>query len=295
MLSAVTEIHRLRKGRDCGCAIALLNADMPLFPAANAVPTTVLSITIGSLGAGLALVLNVPAWALVGPALAVSIAGLARLKLNLAEPVRDICLVVLGLGVGAGFDSQVAATLMRWPLAFLFQALSLVLTMYLSRLVLVRGFGFDSRSACLTSAPGHLSFALGLAVDLKSDVAQISVVQSIRLLFLTISVPFIARAMGYGFQDMSLGDGTPMAVPTIVGLALVSVITGLLFRRLRLPAPLLLAAMTVSATGHVCNLTPGTIPPTFLTPAFVVLGTMIGTRFVPGCAGTSCPAPCPPA
>ncbi|MBK0326768.1 AbrB family transcriptional regulator [Rhodobacteraceae bacterium F11138] len=252
---------------------------MPISPLVTSVSATVMTIAVGGFGAGAALALDLPAWVLMGPALAVSLCGLAGLQMKVADPVRDICFVILGLGVGAGFDSQTGAAMMRWPLAFLMLGLSLIVTMILCRLVLMRGFGFGARSASLASAPGHLSFVLGLAMDLGSDVARITVVQSIRLLFLTISVPFIARAMGYAFDEMSLGDGPPIALPTICVLVLASLAVGLLFHKLRLPAPLLLAAMTVSAAGHATDLTPGTIPPAMLTPAFLVLGTMIGTRF----------------
>lgn len=279
MLSAVTEIRPYRKGGDCGGTIAMLNTAM-LFPAgSNAALTTLLTVAVGAVGAALAQALNVPAWVLLGPALAVSLAGLGGWHLGVADPLRDICFVILGLGVGAGFDSQVGAVLLRWPLAFLVLAVALVVTMVMCRLVLMRGFGFDSRSASLASAPGHLSFVLGLAMDLHGDVARITVVQSIRLLFLTVSVPFIARAMGYDFTEMSLGGGAPMEILTMLVLAALAAIVGLLFRRFRFPAPLLLGAMTVSAIGHASELTPGAIPSAMLTPAFLVLGTLIGTRF----------------
>lgn len=245
----------------------------------NALVTTLLTILVGLCGAVVAYLLSFPAWVLLGPALATSIASLSGLPLAIAPPVRDICFVILGLGIGAGFDPQTGGALVRWPLAFAVLAVALVVTMVLCRAVLMRGFGFDSRSATLAAAPGHLSFVLGLAADLNIDVARITVVQSIRLLFLTISVPFIAVAMGYEFGKLVLSSGAPLPLVSLAGLVVASVGVGLLFNRLRFPAPLLLAAMTVSALGHVTEVTTGAVPQALLTPAFLVLGTMLGTRF----------------
>ena len=245
----------------------------------NAFVTTLLTILVGLCGAAVAYLLSFPAWVLLGPALATSIASLSGLSLAIAPPVRDCGFVVLGLGIGAGFDPQTGGALLRWPLAFLVLAAALVMTMILCRVMLVRGFGFDMRSATLAAAPGHLSFVLGLATDLNIDVARITVVQSIRLLFLTISVPFIAVAMGYEFDDLVLSADSPLSMVSLVGLVVASIAVGVLFSRLRFPAPLLLGAMAVSALGHVTEVTTGAVPQVLLAPAFLILGTMIGTRF----------------
>lgn len=252
---------------------------MPVLADKTMTTTTLITVFIGACGALAAYLLSFPAWVLLGPALATSLAALAGLRLAIATPLRDVSFLLLGLGIGAGFDPQAGSALLRWPLAFAALAVSLVVTMILCRAVLRRGFGFDARSATLASAPGHLSFVLSLAADLNIDVARITVVQSIRLLFLTISVPFIAVALGYEFDTITLSDGPPLSMAALAGLTVVSVGVGLLFLRLRFPAPLLLGAMLVSALGHVTETTSGSLPGFLLTPALMVLGTMIGTRF----------------
>lgn len=241
--------------------------------------TTLLTLLVGMSGAAFAYAVSLPAWVLLGPALASSLASLSGLRLAIAPPVRDSCFIVLGIAIGAGFDPGTGGALMRWPLAFVVLAVALLVTMLLCRALLCRGFGFDRRSATLAAAPGHLSFVLGLATDLGIDVARITVVQSIRLLFLTISVPFIAVAMGYEFSDLVLSGDAPLTIGPLAGLVIAAIVLGIVFRRLRFPAPLLLAAMVVSALGHVTEQTSGAVPEFLLAPAFLVLGTMIGTRF----------------
>ncbi|MBJ6373218.1 AbrB family transcriptional regulator [Sedimentitalea arenosa] len=240
---------------------------------------TALTVLIGALGAASAYALSLPAWILLGPALLVSLAALGGLRLAIADPVRDACFVILGLAIGAGFDPAASGAMLRWPMAFVVLAVMLVVTMVICRAILLRGFGFDARSAALAAAPGHLSFVLGMAADLRMNVGRIAVVQSIRLLFLTLSVPFIAQALGYDFSSISLSDSPPMRLPVLVGLALASLLVGALFRKLRLPAPLLMAAMAVSALGHIGDWTPGSVPNVLQWPALMILGTLIGTRF----------------
>lgn len=248
-------------------------------PARHIALTTLITAAIGACGATLAYGLSVPAWVLIGPAAAVSIAALSGLKTGIADPVRDGCFVILGLGIGAGVDPNTSSVILRWPMAFVVLAVTLFVIMALCRYVLIRGFGFDQRSASLAAAPGHLSFVLGLASTLHTDVARIAVVQSIRLLFLTLSVPFIGRAMGYDLTTLRLSDGPAMSLLSLCVLALAALGSGLVLQRLRFPAPLLMAAMAVSAIGHLGDWTPGSVPGVLTTPALLVLGTLIGTRF----------------
>ncbi|MEY8831303.1 AbrB family transcriptional regulator [Sedimentitalea sp. XS_ASV28] len=252
---------------------------MPLASSLSAARTTLVTILVGLCGAALAYLVSLPAWVLLGPALASSMASLSGMRLAIAPPVRDMCFIVLGIGIGTGFAPDTGAAIARWPLAFVVLAVALLVTMILCREVLRRGFGFDMRSATLAAAPGHLSFVLGLATDLNIDVARITVVQSIRLLFLTLSVPFIAVAMGYEFSELTLSSDAPLAAGPLAALAIAAILVGLVFKRLRFPAPLLLAAMVVSAIGHVTELSVGAVPDMLLAPAFLILGTMIGTRF----------------
>lgn len=237
------------------------------------------TIAVGALGAIAAWALSVPAALLVGPALAVTLAGLSGLRCGISAPLMQVCFVVLGMGVGAGFTEQAGSAVLHWPLAFAALGLAMPLTLGACRLLLQHLFGFDRQSAVLAAAPGHLSFVLAAAADSGSDLARIAVVQSIRLLALTLIVPFAALALGIRMAASVLPVGAPMQIPHLIALAIVGVVLGLGFRRIRLPAPILLGPMLASTLGHVTGLTPGTLPTWLMLPAFLVMGTLIGTRF----------------
>lgn len=240
---------------------------------------TALTVLIGSVGAAIGWLIHAPIYVLLGPAVMVSLAGLAGLPTGIAPQLRNVCFVLLGLTVGAGFDRDALGTMIRWPLAFL---AILVLTwaiMAASRAMLTRFFDFDRRSALLASAPGHLSFVIALAADTQADVGRVSVTQSVRLLSLTLVVPFIAIAMGVELSGSIAPAGQAMPLISVAGLIVVAVLLGLAFQRLRVPAALLMAAMVVSGLGHLTEATPGVLPAWLVTPAYLVLGALIGTRF----------------
>lgn len=240
---------------------------------------TARSLLIGAIGAGLAYLIGLPAPQLIGPALAVSLAGLAGVRAGLANPLREAGFIVLGIGIGAGFDPEAFDAILRWPLAFVALGVALWFSLVTCRIVLARFFGFDRRSAVLAAAPGHLSFVLSLGAEIGGDIPRIAMVQSIRLLALTLLVPLVAVAMGFEISMTEIVAGPPMANSHLAGLFLAALLVGFGFRRLRMPAPMLLGGMAVSALGHVTDTLHGGVPPWLLTPAFVLLGTLIGARF----------------
>ena len=241
--------------------------------------TTVVTFVVGTLGAALAVLLDVPAALLVGPSLAVCLAGVFGLKMAVPAQIRDAAFILIGIGIGSLVTDNTTDAILRWPLAFLAMGVMLALTMYLSQLILQKRFGFDARSAILASAPGHLSFVMGLGTEMGIDTLRVSVAQSLRLLSLTILVPFFALALGVKIPANALVGGVALGWTTLGILALISLVTGLLLQKLRMPAALLIGAMVVSAFAHGAGWVHGGLHPWIGAAAFVCLGTLIGTRF----------------
>ena len=240
---------------------------------------TLVTLAVAVMGTVVAWAVSAPVYMLIGPAVAVTLAGLAGVRTAVDHRLRDVCFVVLGVAVGAGFDSDALSAMARWPLAFVFMGLVIVLIMVVSKAVLTRWFGFTPHGALLAASPGHLSFVMAMAAETGSDVARISIVQSVRLLFLTLVVPFVALALGVDMSGNVTPGGQVMPLPSIIGVLVLSVAVGLIFQRLRVPAHLLVGAMAVSAIGHLTGLAQGVLPFWMILPAYVVLGALIGTRF----------------
>jgi membrane AbrB-like protein len=240
---------------------------------------TGVTLAISALGGALATLAAVPAAILVGPAFFVSLAGLAGVRLEIPPLLRDLAFIVLGVGIGAAFDTEAGAAVLRWPMAITALGVSLWVSMQLCQRALVARFGFDPGSAVLAAIPGHLSFVMSIAASEDRDMARIGVVQSIRLLALTLIVPLAALVLGFPFGAVVAMGGAPMTLPVLGLLCVIGAALGLVLKRLRLPAPLLLGGMAASGASHVTGVVPGSVPQLLLIPAFLVLGGLIGTRF----------------
>lgn len=244
----------------------------------KAIKEMALTLGLGAIGSAIAFWAGFPAPFLTGPAIAVTIAGLSGLSLSVPNLLRDGCFVMIGLSMGSGVTPEVLKTIEVYPFAFVILTLSLLATFFVGRLVLNHLWKLDRSSAALASSPGHLSFILGLSSQSKADIPTVSIIQSIRVMALTVVVPFAASLMGLtpmepGVQPVSMSF---TALATLVPIAL---LLGWGLGRLKLPAAFLLGGMVISTGAHVSGLVAGQIPPIFAMTAFMIMGSLIGTRF----------------
>lgn len=240
---------------------------------------TLFAVAIGAIGAALGWMLHFPLFILTGPALVVSVVGIIGPELRIAPVYRDAAFLILGIGIGAGVTPQAGQLLLDLPLAALGILVMLVAIIWLSRWLLVSAFGFDRRSAVLAGSPGHLSYVLGLGLSFDLDTTRITVVQTVRLLALTFLVPLAALAMGITVDAGVLIAGASMAWQHLLLVAAIALLASLALKRVNVPAPFLLGGLFTSSATHVMDLTPGSLPPGLAWPAFLVLGTLIGSRF----------------
>ncbi|MEX5727703.1 membrane AbrB-like protein [Rhodovulum iodosum] len=237
------------------------------------------TLIVGALGAGLAALLGAPAPFLTGPSLAVTLAALAGLHVTVPARLRDACFVLIGVNMGASVTPEAVATAVKWPISLVALALA-VLAIFAGGTRLLQGvFGFDRMSALLAATPGHLSFVLSLSSDVRADLPRVTMIQSLRVLALTLIVPVLAPLLGTGDLPALPPAAPPMAPVALAGLVALSLAAGMGLKRIRVPAALLLGAMGLSAVGHGAALIEGGVPQWLSLPAFVTMGTLIGTRF----------------
>ncbi|MBY6116605.1 AbrB family transcriptional regulator [Mameliella alba] len=237
-----------------------------------------LAFCAGALGALTFALIGFPAAALTGSAVGVTLAGLAGLRFDLPVWMRNGAFVVLGINIGTGVTPETLQAAANWPLSIAVLAASLPIGMAVSQAGMVRWMGFDRRDAVLASAPGHLSYVLSMSLEQGGDTARIAVIQSIRVLFLTLCVPLLVSSV-FGASGADLLPVADMTVLSLVVLAVAALALGYAYGWLRVPAAFLMAGMTVSALGHVLDLTPGRLSRELGFGAFLIMGTLIGSRF----------------
>lgn len=239
---------------------------------------TLVTLAIGALGAVVFWAIGFPAAVLTGPAAAVSIATLMGVPTLMPALLRDAVFVIIGVTIGSTVTPEVIATALSWPISLGVLVVTLVAVVVVAQAALMRLFAYDRMTGLLCATPGHLSYVLTLSTELKADVPQVALVQTVRVLLLTLAVPVLIALWGVEGEAHLTDYGT---IPSLA-LALtfpVALAVGWVFLRLHVPAALVLGGMAVSAIGHGSGLTPGVIPAWLQITAFLCMGTLIGTRF----------------
>lgn len=237
-----------------------------------------LTLSIATGGAMFAYLINAPAPFLVGPAMLVALSGLFGLPVLIPIWMRNLCFIIIGLTMGAGVTPEVLVTAKQWPLSFIILAITLVVIIIVGKWMLVKKWHYDPLTALLAVVPGHLSYILGLSAETKGDLATIGIVQSIRLLALTILVPFAVVFVG---MDTGLTNRSIVTMPWLAfGFSMaVSFLFGFVLDRFKLPAAYLIAGLFWSTGTHITGAIDGTVTTFVAAPAFVTMGALIGTRF----------------
>lgn len=236
-----------------------------------------LALLIGVMGYLMANGLNFPAPALTGPALFVSIASVAGARVDIHAWLRNCAFMLIGIAMGSGVTPEVYQAAQQWPGSFLLLATVLVSIFFICRYALQRWWQLDRQTATLSSTPGHLSYVLGLSVNTKGDIAVISVIQSLRVLALTLAVPVVVTLLGYRVPEL-LPTVHDMHLLQLGAILVVALAIALFFVRIKLAASFLLAGMAISSLTHLSGWATGALPVYLSLPAIVVMGTIIGTR-----------------
>ncbi len=236
---------------------------------------------LAGLGAAVAILLKLPIPLLIGPALATTLGGLCGLDLRFPVPLCNAVFLVAGVAIGATVSPASVAAFTKWPLAFAILGISIVAMMLLGQQLMQRMMQTTPRAALLAATPGHLSYVIALGEDLKLPTERVAIVQSIRLLTLTLLVPLAAYLGGI---ETGIGiipdDTTEMTLlQTVLCLATALALAPVLIR-LRVPAAMLIAGMVIGAAARLGGFTPGTLSHWIAYPALAGIGALIGTRFV---------------
>lgn len=248
----------------------------------NAARDLALLAVLTVVGAWGAVVLHMPVPLLVGPAIITTLACLARVPLRFPLYLRNAVFLLAGIAIGATVSPDSVSALTRWPLAFALLGLSVLAMTLLGQRLLRTMMQTDDRSALLAAAPGHLSYVIALGEDLGLETDRVAVVQSIRLLALTLLVPFLVRLAGMETGVGLTPSGTTVAEMTLMqtGLATVAaIILAPLVKWTGAPAPMLLAGMAVGTAARLTDLVPGGLSHFIAFPVLAALGALIGTRF----------------
>jgi len=234
---------------------------------------------IGAAGGWAAERVGFPAGALLGATLPVAAIALSGRAMEIPAWLRNLAFAAIGCSLGAGFTPDFLSNVGRWPLSLAMLCAGMLAILACCAWVLVRFFAFPPRAAVLSTSPGALSYTIALAVGGGIETRPVMVLQSLRLLAITSTLPPALLLLGE--QGAFWGGEAPPVIGWPVALALIVIAFGLgcFGETRRLPAAFLLAGMSLSGALHAGGVVEGVLPGPLVLGAFVVTGCVIGSRF----------------
>lgn len=243
----------------------------------------VLALVIGAVGGALFNWLNLPLPWMLGPMVFNTLAVV--LGAPVAGPVasRPYVSVVIGVMLGSGFDRGMIDQAGAWLLSFSFLVVYLAIAAVLTVPYYRRIGGLDPKTAYFCGMPGGLNEMIVISAHMGADERSVALAHASRVVIVVFALAIWFRVIaGYDLGDRTV-FGVPFAAIAPLDLAILAAcgVAGfLLGPLLRLPAPSLVGPMLVSAAVHLAGGTSFPPPSELVLIAQLVLGTIIGCRFV---------------
>ncbi len=253
---------------------------LPLIPAKTPLQLaeTLLFAAIGGVAFTLA---GFPAGLVSGSVLAVALAALAGRPVKVPLPVARVCFVLVGMLLGAVVTPETLRGVATWPASVALLAISTLCMMSATTLYLRLVHRWDPLSALLGASPGSMAQVVALSAEFGADMRGIAIVQTMRVLVVTIGLPG-------GLALFGLAAGSRLVVPTsavgaapgeLAVVAALSTLLAILMVRIKFPGGILFGAMAGSAILHGSGLIQATLPWWVASAAVVVLGAVVGASF----------------
>ena len=235
-----------------------------------------LTLGAGLAGGGVLAWFGVPAGWLSGAMIGVGILAAAGKAAPLANPLRELAIILSGLALGSGVNPTALAALGRYPVSLSIMAVALAAMTAASYAVLRRTPGFSHATALFSAAPGALSYVFIMASQSSADPARVAIIQIFRIFVLMALVPIVAAHSAPGGALAYRLDPVWMTV-MLFGAAFA---VGKLLEKTGVAASALYAAIAISGLAHATGWAPGrmAIGPQTITQTLV--GAWIGARLI---------------
>ena len=239
------------------------------------------TLLIGLAGGALANALHLPAAWLTGSMLAVAIAAIRHRPMFIPYRAAQGSFVVMGLAIGAMVTPETLRGIVTWPLSIAMLIIAMLSIIAGTSWYLRRVHGIDPMSAMLAAFPGSMAQVLVLSAHNGVDARAVAVIQSLRVLVLSISMPYAVLLFGVG-EPTTIAtvpgrhDGSPMEIVLLLVLCAGG---AWLLRRLRFPGGLVLGSMLCAVALYGSGVVSAVVPHWMVIAVMVTTGAITGSRF----------------
>lgn len=156
------------------------------------------SLLVGAIGGFLFNAAKFPAGWLAGSMVFAAAAALAGRPIHVPRPLTRVCSVVLGIAIGSVVTPETLRGMMTWPLSIAMVATSVAAATLATFFYLTRVHGWNTVTAILASVPGGLAQVMALATEERRncDIRGVAIVQTLRVMILTVVVPAAVSLAG---------------------------------------------------------------------------------------------------
>jgi uncharacterized protein len=261
----------------------------PPIPAKNEWLRAAETLAIAALGGLVLTWLGFPAGLVTGSLLGVAAAALLGRPVFVPASLSRVISVLVGISLGAVVSPETLKGLAAFPLSVAVLAISTLCMMIATTSYLRFVHGWDAQSALFGASPGALAQVMVLSADYKADLRAIAIVQTMRVVALTIGIPagltFFGLTAEGGIMARFVAAGPP-SISELAILVAVSTAAALLVWRLRFPGGLMFGAMLASAILHGIGFIHATLPWWVVFAAVIGIGAVTGSRFANTDPGT---------
>jgi uncharacterized protein len=250
----------------------------PLLRAAIESVETLLIAAAGGIAFAL---LGFPAGLVSGSVLAVSAAALLGRPVKVPITVARVGYVVVGIQLGAVVTPDTVKGFLTWPASIALLVVASIAMIVATASYLRVVHRWDALSALMGASPGSMVQVIALSTELGADLRAIAIVQTMRVLLLTIGIPTGLAFFGLVAPALpsSRGPAGLSSLPEMAIIVAVSTAAALILMRVRFPGGLIFGAMAGSAVLHGTGLVSAVLPWWIGGAAVIVLGAVVGSRF----------------
>ncbi|MDZ4086773.1 MAG: AbrB family transcriptional regulator [Tabrizicola sp.] len=238
-------------------------------------------LALGTLGGVVFHALALPLPWMLGALFVTMTASVAGLPVQGPARLRPAIVAIIGVLLGSRFTPDVMGQVgeMLVTLAILLVYLVVV------AIVVVPFYRYVGRqdwtTAYFAGMPGGLSEMIEFGEARGANVPAIVLAHSLRIVVTIALMAFLFRVvLGHDVGAAAMAPGPALGLADAAILIASAVLGAFLGTRLGLPAPTFLGPLILSAAVHLAGFTESAPPPLLVNAAQVVLGTILGCRFL---------------
>jgi len=244
----------------------------------------VASLFIGILGAILFSFINVPLPWLLGSIVAIAIASrFPKIPLRTPKMFSAPARAVLGITIGSAFNPTILHYLGEFVSSILLILPFVLIITFCGMIYYWKWLKFDKMTAYFSSMPGGLLEMVTLAEATGANVYKVTMTQSVRLLCIVFTLPFIIQALSHVSLDGRVSITQPFlqSDPHDMFILTVCALVGWWGAlKLKIPGGTMLGPMILGAVVYGSGIVHARPPNEIIKIIQLILGTTVGFVFV---------------